>query len=56
MDRLITKGDIMNAVEAISGQVKHRKIIQALTIGTPEIVTDITENDNESDGDKYACE
>jgi hypothetical protein len=51
MDRLITKGDIRKAVEVIAGPVKHPKIIHALTNGAPEIVTDITENDNESDGD-----
>jgi actin-like ATPase involved in cell morphogenesis len=51
MDRLITKGDIRKAVEAIAGPVKRRKIVHALTISPPDIVTDITENDNESDGD-----
>jgi hypothetical protein len=47
MDQLIMKGDIRKAVEAITGPVKRRKIIHALTIGPPEIFTDITENDNE---------
>jgi actin-like ATPase involved in cell morphogenesis len=51
MDRLITKGDIRKAVEVIAGTVKRRKIIHALTIGPPDIVTDITDNGNESDGD-----
>jgi hypothetical protein len=41
----------MKAVEAIAGLVKRRKIILALNIGPPDIITDITENDNDSDGD-----
>jgi hypothetical protein len=41
----------MKAVEVIAGPVKCRIIIHALIIGPPEIVPDITENDNESDGD-----
>jgi hypothetical protein len=51
MDQLITKGDIRKAVAVIAGPVKRRKIIHALTIVPPEIFTDITDNDNESDGD-----
>jgi hypothetical protein len=41
----LTKGDIRKAVEVIAGTVKRRKIIHALTIGPPEIVTDIAENE-----------
>jgi hypothetical protein len=40
-----TKGDIRKAVEVIDGLVKRHKIIHALAIGPPEIVTDITENE-----------
>jgi hypothetical protein len=35
MKRLVTKGDIRKAVEAITGPFAHRKIIHALTTGPP---------------------
>jgi hypothetical protein len=51
IDRFITKGVIRKEVEVIVGSVKRCKILHALNIGPPDIVTEITENDNEPDGD-----
>jgi hypothetical protein len=49
MSQLDTKGDIINAVDQISGPSKFRRTIRALSIRPPEIITDVADNDNESD-------
>jgi hypothetical protein len=50
MIQLFTKGDIRKAVDAISGPVKCRNFIGALTTSPPEIITHGTDNDNDPDG------